>query len=56
MIYLPLCNDSNAICTCFECLTLYFRLIPCFVGGGALSAFSVGELFFGNVVRFFGIF
>ena len=36
-------------------LTKYCRLIPYFVGEGAMSAFSVAKLFFDNVVRFFGV-
>ena len=33
----------------------YCRLIPCFVGEGALSASSVAKLFFDNIAKFFGI-
>ena len=41
--------------TCVDRLTKYCRLIPCFVGEGALSASLVAKLFFDNVVRFFGV-
>ena len=52
---LPLCNGHNAFFTCIDLLTKYSRLITCFVGEGALTAFSVAKLFFDNVVRFFHI-
>lgn len=52
---LLLCNGHNAIFTCVDCLTNYVRLIPCFVGEGALSAPAVAKLFFDHVVRFFGV-
>ena len=52
---LPLCNGSNAIFTCVDKLSKFVRLIPCFVGEGALSAPAVAALFFEHVVRVFGM-
>ena len=52
--YQPLCNGNNAIFTCFDRLTSISDLF--LVLGGALSIYSVAQLFFYNVVRFFGIF
>ena len=52
---LPLYDGLNAICTCVDPLTKYFKLIHYFLGEGALSASSVAKLFLDNLVRFFGI-
>ena len=52
---LPFCNGHNVIFTYADKVTKYFRLVPCFVGRGAISASSVAKLFFDNVVGFFGI-
>ena len=52
---LPFYNGYNAIFTCFDRLTKHCRLIPCFVGGEALSVSLVAKLFLGNVVSFFGV-
>ena len=52
---LPLCNVHYAIFNFADRLTKYCRLVPYFVGEGALSASSIAKLFFDNVVRFFGV-
>ena len=52
---LPLCKGYNAIFICVDRLTMYCRIIPCFVGEGALSASSVAKLFFDNIVSFFAV-
>ena len=52
---LPLCYKHSAIFTCVDRLTRYCRLIPSFIGEGALSASLVAKFCFDNVVRFFGI-
>ena len=52
---LSLYNLYNAIFTCIDRLTNYYRLAPCFVGEGALIGSLVAKLFFDNIVRFFGV-
>ena len=48
-------SGHNDIFSCIDQLTKYCGLIPCFVGEGALSASLVANLFFFNVVKFFGV-
>ena len=55
IIDLPLCIGCNAIFTCVDKQTKYVRLVPCFVGEGALSAQVMAQLFFEHVVRIFGV-
>ena len=55
IIDLPLWNGHNAIFTCVDQMTKHCRVIPCFMGEGALSTSLVAKLFFDNIVRFFGI-
>ena len=45
----------NAIFTCVDRLTKFTKLTPCSLGGGELSAQAVADLFFGTVVRQFGL-
>ena len=52
IIGLPLCiMEISAVFTCIDRLTKYCRLVPCFVGQGALSASSVAKIFFDNVSK-----
>ena len=40
---LAFCDENNAIFTCVNRLTKFCRLIACFIGQGAMSAFSVSS-------------
>ena len=55
MTNLPLSHGYNAIMTVVERLTKYTRFIPCTMGENELSAVTVAELFFANIVRAFGV-
>ena len=55
IVDLPLCNGHNALFTYVDKLTKHCRLIPCFVGQGALSISSVASLFVKYVVKLFGV-
>ena len=50
-----LSKDYNTIFVCVEFLTKNTRLIPCFIGEELLAAEQVVFIFFGNMVRYFGI-
>ena len=52
---IPLDSNINGLVVCVKKLTKFTRLIPCFVGKGALIAPEAAELFFAHVVWFFGI-
>ena len=41
--------------TCIEGLFGFVRVVPCYMGGGELSAEQVATLFFNAVVRLFGL-
>ena len=52
---LPSSNDYNAAFTFINKFTKFVRLIPCFKGEGALSVPKYANLFFSNIISFFGV-
>ena len=49
------CQNFNTIHTCIDRLTKLFRILPCRMGEGNLSAANVAHLFFVAVVQHHGL-